>query len=147
MKTEFDKGERKMQKTNKGTFKAALKEYKASKAAVDNLEERINRKDRALCANYGHDGLSWTMENDADFESVLVELEKYVESTGLQEQVNDARKKFQEAEQGFARVAVGLMPNAYAGERAALVDKVERDYSTLQKVIDLALQLDVRTIA
>ena len=39
------------------------------------------------------------------------------------------------------------MPNAYAVDRAALVDKVERDYSTLQKVIDLALQLDVRTIA
>lgn len=136
-----------MQKTNKGTFKAALKEYKASKAVVDKLEERINRKDRALCAKYGHDGLSWQMEDDTDFEAVLLDLEKYMDATGLQEQVNDARKKFREAEQGFARVAVGLMPNAYAVERAALVDKVERDYSTLQKVIDLALQLDVRTIA
>ena len=131
----------------KNTFKAALREYKVAKANMDKLDGRINRKDRAICAKYGHDGLSWTMENDADFEAVLLELEKYVESTGLQERVNDARKKFREAEQGFARVAVGLMPNAYAVERAALVDKVERDYSTLQKVIDLALQLDVRTIA
>lgn len=136
-----------MQNTNKGTFKAALKEYKASKAAVDKLEERINRKDRALCAEYGHDGLSWTMESDTDFEKVLERLEKYMDSYGLQDKVNDARQKFREAELGFVRVAIGLMPGAYKMEQEALLGKVEQDYLTMRKVIDLALRLDVKTIA
>ena len=76
----------------------------------------------------------------------MQETAKIVEESGLWEQILEARKLVNEAEDNLLKYALDIIPHKNAHEKHVLQKAVKTDYTTRKKVIDLILKLDTTTI-
>lgn len=129
----------------KREFLKARNAYLIAKAACEVAKEESDATERRLVKRHGFgNNLIWTADIDTDtFESLCVEFEN--ECSREISELNAAKATLATAEKRLAEIAIKDIPLP-AAERAAFAQKVKSNAAIRDKVIDLALRLDVRTI-
>lgn len=88
----------------------------------------------------------WTIDNAAVFEKACVFLESDEKVKEVEKKINTAKERLARSEEELLKIALEIIPKFYKKEKETLKKAVENNYTTRQKVIDLALRLDAKTI-
>lgn len=129
----------------KTEFLKAKNAYVIAKAACEVAQEEHDAAERNLVSHHGYGKhLIFTLDIDTEtFESLCAEFERECACEILE--LDSAKKTLRAAEKRLAEIAIKDIPLP-AAERAAFAQKVQTNAALRDKVIDLALRLDVRTI-
>ena len=134
----------------KSTTNSIQRGYMVSKALVDTLEAEEQRRDHQYIIDHdihNPDGsvpdYVWCMDDEEAFSKANEELGKIEVESGLQDKINVAREALKIAEAKLIKYGLSIAP---AHEREVLTEAVKKDYKVREKVLDLALRLDVSTV-
>lgn len=129
----------------KTEFLKAKNAYVIAKAACEVAQEEHDAAECNFVSNHGYGKhLIFTLDiDDETFDSLCAEFER--ECSGEISELNSAKETLRAAEKRLAEIAIKDIPLP-AAERAAFAKKVQTNAALRDKVIDLALRLDVRTI-
>lgn len=134
----------------KSTTNSIQRAYMVAKALVDTLEAEEQRRDHQYIVDHGihnPDGsvpkYVWCIDDEEAFNKANEELGKMEVESGLQDKINVAREALKIAEKKLIKYGLSLAP---AHEREVLTEAVKKDYKVREKVLDLALRLDVSTV-
>lgn len=136
-----------MMKRTTNKFQRSYMVAKARVEAVKAQQEAIEKKYIADNGISNPDGsipkLIYCMEDDAAFEKANEECSSLIVAAGLEAELSAANDTLKAAEDRLIAYGLSLAP---AGVRAALEKDVKENYTTRQKVLDLAFRLDVSTV-
>ena len=134
----------------KRTTNKVQRDYMAAKALVETLEEREKQMEQAYIAAHGiinPDGTTperiYCIMDEAVFDEANEESAAEIAACGLEAEYNDARAALIAAEDRLIEYGISIAP---AGIRATLAKGAKVNYAARQKLIDLALRLDVSTV-
>ncbi len=129
----------------KKDFLKARNLYIIAKTAYEVAKEESDAAERALVEQHGFgNNLIWTADiDDPTFEALCEEFE--TKCSREITQLEEAKATLADAEKRFAEIAIKDVPLP-AAEFAAFAQRVNSNAAIRAKVIDLAIQIDVRTI-
>lgn len=135
----------------KRTYNSLQKTYMLAKASLEELEEREREVDSKYIQDnhiVNPDGsiprASWAIDIDEIADKAIDDCSKIVIESGLWDKILYARNLLKEAEENLIQYGISLMPNSK--DKTTLKEAVSKDYNVRQKVIDLTLRLDTRTV-
>lgn len=124
--------------------------YMVAKARVDSVESRQAEIEKKYIADSGivnPDGsipeFLYCMDDDVAFEKANEECSALIVAAGLEAELNAANNALKTAEDRLIAYGLSLAPS---GVRATLEKGVKENYTTRQKVLELAFRLDVSTV-
>lgn len=127
------------------------KEFMMAKAILETLKDQQDEMEKEFYAGLGvlnDDGTipmrTWTIDNDEIAEKAIEDFSKIVEDCGLFEKILDAEKRLKSAEDALISYSLSLVP--FKKERETLGNAAKTNYTTRQKILDLAFRLDTRTV-
>jgi hypothetical protein len=134
----------------KSTTNSIQRAYMVAKALVDTLEAEEQKRDHQYIIDHNivnPDGsipeYVWCIDDEEAFSKANEELGKIEVESGLQDKFNVAREALKIAEEKLIKYGLSLAPTH---EREVLTKAVKENYKVREKVLDLALRLDVSTV-
>lgn len=127
------------------------KEYALAKTILETLKAEENDMEKEFCDGLGvvnDDGSipkrTWAIDNDEIAEKAIDDFGKILEDSGLWAKILEAEKRLRKAEDDMISYSLSLVP--YKKERETLENAARINYTTRQKIIDLAFRLDTKTV-
>lgn len=125
------------------------KNYLTSTALVETLRELLDELEKAflISTGYKENGKTptalFTIEDDETFDRLCLEFDNMDDVKTLNAQYSTAKRQAVKSEKELVKYGLSLLPPA---EREVLTKAVETNINYRNKVIDLTMKLDTKTV-